>query len=122
MKSGVIEKIGTVGALLAAAACPACFPLLAIAGTALGLGIFQPFEGWVFIAFQILVIIATLGNILSFSRHRRAFPLIIGLTGPLMIFFSLYVRFNQFLLYLGLFGLAVASVLNFVANRQCARS
>lgn len=121
MKSGVIEKIGTIGTLLAAAACPACFPMLAVAGTALGLGIFHPFEGWIFIAFQILVVIATLGNLLSFARHRRILPIIIGLAGPLLIFFALHVRFNQLLLYFGLFGLVAASVLNYFANRQCAR-
>ena len=121
MKSGVIEKIGTIGAVLAAAACPACFPMLAVAGTALGLGIFRPFEGWVFIVFQVLVIIAMLRNLLSFVRHRRAVSLIIGLAAPLLIFFALYVRFDQLLLYVGLLGLVVASVWNYVANRQCAR-
>jgi mercuric ion transport protein len=112
VKSGVIEKIGTVGAVLAAAACPACFPVLAVVGTALGLGIFDPFEGWVFIMFQILVVVAMLGNLLSFIRHRRTVPLIIGLAGPVLIFFALNIWFNQLLLYIGLFGLAAASVLN----------
>lgn len=121
VKNGVVEKIGTIGALLAAAACPACFPILAVVGTALGLGIFHPFEGWVFAVFQILVVIAMLGNMLSFFRHRRLFPFIIGLAGPLLIFVALYVRFNQLFLYLGLFGLAAASVLNFFTNRQCVR-
>jgi len=116
-----MEKIGTIGAVLAAAACPACFPTLTVMGAALGFGIFRRFEGWVFTVFQILVVVAMLGNILSFFRHRRAFPLIIGITGPLLIFFALYARFNQLLLYLGLFGLVAASVLNYVANRQCAR-
>lgn len=116
-----MEKIGTIGAVLAATACPACFPMLAIASTALGFGIFRPFEGWVFTVFQLLVAVAMLGNILSFFRHRRAFPLIIGLAAPLLIFFALYLRFNQLLLYLGLFGLVAASVLNYVANRKCTR-
>ena len=120
VKGGVIEKIGSVGALLAAAACPACFPLLAVAGTAVGLGIFQPFEGSVFIIFQIFVAIAMLGNILSFFQHRHLFPLIIGVVAPLLIFFAVHVRFSQLLLYLGLVGLAVASILIFRCNRQCA--
>jgi mercuric ion transport protein len=122
VKGAIVEKIGTIGALLAAAACPACFPMLAVVGTPLGLGIFRPFEGWVFIVFQILVVIAMAGSILSFFRHRRLVPLMAGLIGPLLIFLALYLWFNQFLLYLGLFGLAAASVLNFIANRQCARS
>jgi len=121
VKSGVVEEIATVGALLAAAACPACFPMLAVVGTALGLGIFRPFEGWVFIVFQTLVVLASVRTVLSFLRHRRLIPLIVGLSGPLLVFFALYFWFNQFLLYLGLFGLTVASVLNFLGNRQCAR-
>jgi mercuric ion transport protein len=117
----VIEKFGTIGALLAAAACPVCFPMLAVMGTTLGLGIVRPFEGWTFIVFQILVVIAALGNILSFLRHRRTLPLLIGLTAPAIIFFAMYLRFSQPLVYLGLFGLAAASMLNYVANRQCER-
>ena len=95
--------------------------MLAVVGTALGLGIFRPFEGWVFTLFQSMVVIATLGNLLSFAGRRRVFPLIIGLVSPALIFFALYVRFNPLFLYLGLFGLAAASVLNYLANRQCAR-
>ncbi len=121
MKSAVIEKVGSVGAILAALACPACFPVLAVVSTALGLGIFRPFEGWVFVVFQILVLIALVGNILSFSRHRRVLPLILGAISPTLIFSVLYVRFNQPLLYVGLCGLAAASLWNFIANRQCAR-
>lgn len=120
-KSGVVEKFGTVGALLAAVACPACFPILAVVGTALGLGIFHPFEGWVFVAFQVLVFIALVGNIFSFFCHRRVFPLILGVASPALIFFVLYVWFNQPLLYLGLLGLAAASVFNYIASRQSVR-
>jgi hypothetical protein len=32
IKNGVIEKVGSVGALLAALAFPACFPMLAVVG------------------------------------------------------------------------------------------
>jgi len=95
--------------------------MLAVVGTALGLGIFRPFEGWVFTLFQSMVVIATLGNLLSFAGHRRVFPLIIGLVSPALIFFALYVRFNQLFLYLGLIALAAASILSYLANRQCAR-
>jgi hypothetical protein len=94
--------------------------MLTIVGTALGLGILSPFEGWVFVAFQILVAIALIGNILSFVRHRGFFPFITGLAGAALIFFALCVRFGQVLLYLGLFGLGAASVLNYLANRRCA--
>jgi len=121
MKASIIERIGSVGALIAAAACPACFPMLAIVGSALGLGVLQPFEGPVFLLFRILVLVSLAGNVVSFARHRRFLPLIVGVASPLLIFFTLYVQFNQLILYSGLIGLAAASVLNFVANRQCTR-
>ncbi len=121
MKASVIERIGSVGAVIAAAACPACFPMLAIVGSALGLGVLRAFEGPVIFVFRVLVLVALAGNLISFSRHRRLSPLIVGVLSPLLIFFTLYVQFNQLLLYFGLFGLAAASLLNFMANRQCAR-
>ena len=70
MKLGFIEKIGSIGAFVAAAACPACFPLLAIVGATLGLGVLSPFEGWVFVLFKSLVLVALAGNVLSFLHHR----------------------------------------------------
>ena len=121
MKASIIEKIGSVGALIAAAACPACFPMLAIVGSAPGLGVLQPFEGPIFFVFRILVLVALVGNVISFARHRRFLPLIVGVVSPLLIFFTLYVQFNQLFLYSGPIGLGAASVLNFIANRQCAR-
>jgi hypothetical protein len=55
MKLGFIDKIGSVGSLLAAVACPACFPMLAAVGSAVGLSVLHTFEGKVFVAFQLLV-------------------------------------------------------------------
>jgi mercuric ion transport protein len=120
VKSGLIEKTATIGAILGAAACPACFPMLAIVGTALGFGIFRPFEGWVFVAFQVFIGLALIGNIVSFLRNRHVAPLIVGVASPLLLLFVLHVWFDQVLLYLGLFGLALASILNFFVNRKCA--
>jgi hypothetical protein len=114
-------KIGTIGAVLAATLCPACFPMLSVASTALGFGIFRPFEGWVLTVLRVLVVVPMLGNILSFFRHRLAFPLIIGLAGFLLTFFALCVGFNQLLLYLEPFGHVAAWVLDYVANQQCVR-
>ncbi len=120
-KIGIIEKLASIGAVIAAAACPACFPVLAVVGSVLGLGVLHRFEGSVFLVFQILVLLALAGNVASFLGHRRILPLIVGVVSPLIIFFALYVQFHPLMLYLGLFGLAAASVLSFIANRRCAR-
>lgn len=119
MKFGFIEKIGSIGSLISALACPACFPVFAVVGAALGLGVFHPFEGIVFVVFRVLVLVALAGNILVFFNHRRLLPLVVGVASPAMIFFTIYVYWNSTLLYVGLFGLLAASVLNFIANRAC---
>jgi len=118
--SGKVEKIGSIGSFLAALACPACFPMFAVVGSALGLGFLRPYEGWVFLAFRILVLIALIGNVISFLNHRNKAALAVGIGSPLLIFFSLYIYFNPFFMYFGLFGLVVASILNYISNRQCA--
>ncbi len=116
---GVIEKIGSIGAFLAASACPVCFPMLAVVGSIVGLGILKPFEGIVFILFQFFVFLALIGNILSFMNHRNVLALLIGIAGPVLILFALYVKFINAVLYVGLFGLLASLVANFIANRRC---
>lgn len=87
MKSGFIEKCGSIGAFLTALACPACFPLLAATSAALGLGVFQPLEGIVFTLFKIFVFIALIGNVLAYLKHQKLILLIVGVLGPLLVFF-----------------------------------
>ncbi len=121
MKLGFVEKIGSVGALLAAGACPVCFPMLAVVGSALGLGVLQPFEGKVFFVFQLLVLLALAGNVISFFTHRNVLALTVGTAGPVLIFFALYIHFHPAVLYAGLFGLIAASTLNIIAKRRCRK-
>lgn len=119
MKLGFIEKIGSIGSFIAAGACPACFPLLAVVGGVLGLGVLRPYEGMVFVIFRILVLVALTGNIISYFNHHKIIPLIAGVASPLLIFFSIYVYWNTIILYLGLFGLLISSILNYIAKRKC---
>lgn len=119
MKQTILDKCGAVGSFLAAAACPACFPLLGIVGSAVGLGVFKPFEGIAFYVFQGLVLLALIGNISAYLNHRKIFPLVIGVGSPLLIFFSLYGIYLTWVLYTGLFGLLAAAVLNFFTIKRC---
>jgi mercuric ion transport protein len=120
MKFQSLDKLGAVGALLAAASCPACFPLLAVAGSALGLSFLRPYEGVLMYAFQGLVLMALVGNILAFRRHKQIVPLIVGVTSPVLIFFAFYVYFAPAIMYTGFFGLLVAAIMNFIAGRRCS--
>ena len=118
-KMKILDKIGSVGALLSAAACPACFPLFAIVGSALGLGALRPFEGYAMYAMQAFVLLALLGNIIAYRAHRRRGPLLLGVLSPLLVFFAYHVMFSPPLIYVGLFGLLGAAVWNFIENKRC---
>ena len=119
MKLDFLDKVGAFGAFFAAGACPACFPLLAVVGSALGLGFLKPYEGPIMIVFQILVALALIGNIVSFFKHRKIWLLALGILSPGLIFFAFYIQFNTAILYAGLFGLLVTAVLNFVEKKRC---
>src|SRR3989441_12314977 len=70
-----LEKIGGLGAVIAAAACPICFPKLALIGAIFGLGALGAYESQLFIAAQILIAVAVLGHALAYLQHRKAWLL-----------------------------------------------
>lgn len=113
----VLDKIGTAGAFLAAAAAPCCFPLLATAGAAFGLGSLQAWRGYMDYAIQGFVVLATFGNVLAFRQHRQAWPLSIGVASAVMVFWSFQVAYHVAWIYTGLGGLLITTVWNFVAKR-----
>lgn len=117
----LLDKIGSIGAILAAASCPVCFPVLAAAGSFIGLGVLHPYEGRMLILFQLLVLVSLVGLALSFRRHRKPLPLIVGIPSALLILYAFHIRFSEILNYVGLFGLLSASALNFFENRRCVR-
>lgn len=117
----LLDKIGSIGAILAAASCPVCFPLLAAAGSFIGLGVLHPYEGKMLILFQFLVLMSLVGLVLSFRRHRKPLSLIVGIMSALLILIAFHIRFNEMLNYVGLFGLLSASVLKVIENRRCTR-
>jgi hypothetical protein len=78
-----LDKMGTFGAVVAAAACPICFPKLAIVGAALGLSFLTPYERYAYIAIQVLVIAALLGHVWAFRRHRNVYLMVLAAIGTL---------------------------------------
>ena len=84
-----LDKFGAVGSffsLLAAAGCPACFPLLGVVGTTLGLGFLRPYEGIAMYVFQGFVLLSLIGNVFAYFSHKRIYALLIGVISPSMIF------------------------------------
>lgn len=117
-----LDKLGGVGVVVTAMACPACWPLFAAAGSALGLGILAPWEGIMMnYVFPPLVVLSMAGSYFSFRFHRKWLPLACGVLSGLLILFGFYAGWYLTLMYIGIFGLLASAVLSYFANRKQAQ-
>ena len=105
-----LEKSGGIGAIVAAAACPVCFPKLALLGALFGLSALGAYESQLFLITQALVVVAAIGHVLSFLRHRKAWLLGGALASATAVFAGLYWARSELLVYAGFAGLVAASV------------
>jgi hypothetical protein len=96
--------------VIAAAACPVCFPKLALIGTLLGLGGLGAYESQLFIAAQALVVIALAGHALSFRAHRNRWLLGAAIVSAAAVFAGLYWTGSEAMAYAGFAGLVGASM------------
>jgi len=115
------EKVGTIGSIFAAlaAATPCCLPLLAAVGASLGFGFLMPYQAvseWVLQGFAL---VALLGGIIAFHRHKQLIPMLVmvGSVAAILVYYQLVSKDG--LVYGGLIGLLAASVLNHRAAKQC---
>jgi len=113
-----LGNLGSLLALLLAAAAPCCLPIFAAFAGVIGLTALGLNEQLVFYAVQGFALVALVGLVLSVSRHRQFGPLILGAIAGLALFFSFHARFSALLVYLGLGGLCVASVWNYLLSRK----
>ena len=116
----LLDKLGAIGAFLAATAAPCCFPLLAAVSAALGLGALQSLRGYMDYAIQAMVLVAFLGDVLAYRQHRQRGPLLVGIAAAGIVFFAYYGYYHVALVYVGLLGLTVAAVWNIIAKRRCS--
>jgi mercuric ion transport protein len=116
----VIEKVGSIGAIIGALSCPICFPKFAIIGSAIGLGVLAPFEGYVAKGVQALFLIAFIGQLVAFRQLGNRWLLGLSVLTTLLLFSGYYVVPSSLLLQLALCGLAVSSVWLVVEQRRCA--
>lgn len=116
-----IDKFATAGLFVTAIVSPCCFPLYGFALSALGLGSVELFGGFTWYAFQGFVALALFGQYWSYRKHKYYVPLLIALISSVLIFGSYYYRFSLPLIYAGMFGLLIATLVNHFAKRK-ARS
>lgn len=113
-----IDKFATAGLFVTAIFSPCCFPLYGFALSALGLGSVELFGGYTWYIFQGLVALALFGQFWSYSKHKNIFPLLIALISSALIFGSYHFYFSQPIIYSGMFGLLIATVVNHFAKRK----
>ena len=116
-----LDKVGSFGAVVTAAACPACFPQLAAFGALVGLGAFGSYEGQIFLATKILVGIAIAGHALAYFSHRRVWLAILGVGGGSLFFMGMYLFGSESLIYAGLLAMLAASVTDLILRLRVRR-
>ncbi len=104
-----LDKFGSAGAVIAAAACPICFPKLALLGAFFGLGGLAAYESQLIIAAQAMVVLATAGHVVA---YRSKWLLGLALLGAIMFFAGLYLAGSELLAYGGLAALVAASAID----------
>jgi hypothetical protein len=113
-----LDRVGSMGALIAALAAPCCFPLFAAAGTATALSALVQYEGIIFYTFQGFALLTLVGLAISFRRHRDFAPLIVGALACANLAYHFYWEFSLPALYGGLFGLIAAALWNYLSARR----
>lgn len=116
-----LDKVGSLGSIVAAAACPACFPQLAALGTLFGLGALSAYEGQVFLATKVLVVLAIVGHVLAYRSHRSVALAVLGAGGGLLFFVAMYLLGSEPLVYVGLSAMLVASIVDLVRRLRIRR-
>ena len=113
-----LGRFGSFGALLAAAACPVCFPKLALLGALFGFGALAPYEVIFFYALQVLVVGMLVNHVIAFRRGGDKRLLILVSISVALFFTSLYLLGSEILSYVALAGLLASSVWQMLAPRR----
>ena len=105
-----INRAGSIGSFITAAACPICFPKLAALGAIFGMGALAPFEAYFFWGAQLFVLLSLVGQFVAFKRLRNKLLLVFMIIFTALFFLSLYVVVSEYLSYLALAGIVLGSL------------
>jgi mercuric ion transport protein len=115
-----LDKFGALGTIIAAAACPICFPKLALIGALIGLGALAKYEYYFFIAFQVFALVTFIGILLAYRKQRNLNILILAFASVALFFISLYLIVNEYLSYFALAGLVASVIWQLVEAKKCS--
>ena len=114
-----LEKFGSFGSVVAAAACPVCFPKLALLGALLGFGSLVEYEVYFLYGAHVLIVIAVIGHIISYKNLQNRSLLVLAIFSASLFFVSLYIFVFEFLSYLALTGMVAATIWMIIESRRC---
>ncbi len=123
----VVDKVGSIGSIVSAMGCAACFPALASFGAAIGLGFLTQYEGlFITTLLPLFAAVALVASALGWFSHRQWYRSVLGMIGPsLVLLAALLMRFYGLstapMLYTGIALMVVVSIWDFVSptNRRC---
>ena len=121
-----LEKLGSIGAIISAMGCAACFPALGALGASVGLSFLSGYEGILINKLlPAFAVIALLANVWGWSRHRIHYRGLLSITGPIAVILTLYplwkYGWSTYLFYIGLILMLVVSLIDVVkpAHAKC---
>jgi mercuric ion transport protein len=119
----VASSGGTIGAIIAAMSCTACFPALASLASVLGLGFLSQFEGIsIRYILPLFALVGLIANVIGGLRRRGWLRMVLGIIGPLFVLAAalLMATFGtptEWLLYPGLVIMIVIAIWDLKATR-----
>ena len=121
------DKAGSLGSIVSAMGCGACFPAIASFGAAIGLGFLSQYEGLLITRLlPLFAALALVANALGWLRHRQWQRSVLGMIGPIIVLAATLLFMGNWwtanLLYVGLAFMAGVSIWDFVSpsTRRCA--
>ena len=117
--TNIFDKIGSIGTLVAAFGMSCCLPLFAAVGSVVGLGFLARYEYEMFYVMQVAAVLAALGTLWAFRRHKNLLPVILGFTSAGLIIYAVNTSLNTWLIYGGMVGLIGTAILNSIFARKC---
>lgn len=114
---------GTIGAIIAAMSCTACFPALASLASALGLGFLSQFESIsIHYILPLFALIGLAANVIGGLRRRSWVRIALGIIGPLLVLaaallMATYGMPTEWLLYPGLVLMIAVAIWDLMATK-----
>jgi hypothetical protein len=119
MSTNILDKVGSVGAVIAGAAVPCCFPFLSLFGSILGLSFFAEYESVIMYLLQGLVLVALIGSFIAYRGHRKILPLILSIFSSTAVLYGMNTGLDIYFIYSGMIGLLIVAVWNTIEARRC---